>query len=295
MNDPITAPAGAPGPAPDPQWLDAQYNNRARIPEHPQIFARWAAASTLARQSLAQRIDLRYGPGPLETLDVFPSAAASAPVLVFIHGGYWRSLDKSDFSFLAPVFTQAGAAVVIPNYDLCPAVGIDEIALQMSRALAWIWREARSFGGDPRRITVVGHSAGGHLAAMLLACHWKRVGADLPADLVLRAMSISGLHDLRIVARVPHLKADLRLAAEVAARVSPSLFPPPSGRTLYALAGANESEEFLRHNALIQEAWGPQVVPVCDTIAGRHHLDIVTDLADPDARLHRLARELIGN
>ncbi len=282
----------AAGENPPPEWLDAQYNNRARIPEHPQIFQRWAAASALARGSMPGRLDLRYGPGPKETLDIFPTDAANAPVLVFIHGGYWRSLDKSDFSFLAPVFTQAGWLVVVPNYDLCPAVGIDDIALEMTRALAWTWHHAAEHGGDRRRIGVIGHSAGGHLAAMMLACHWKQVDADLPEDLVRRAMSISGLHDLRAVAQVPHLQADLRLSPETARRVSPALFPAPAGM-LYALAGEFESEEFLRHNALMREAWGEAVVPVCDTIAGRNHLDIVTDLADPQARLHRLALELL--
>jgi arylformamidase len=140
---------------------------------------------------------------------------------------------------------------------------------------------------------VVGHSAGGHLAAMLMACDWPRVDPGLPRDLVRRAMSISGLHDLRVIAQVPFLQGDLRLTPAVAARVSPALFPAPVG-TLYALAGELESEEFLRHNRLIRDAWGAEAVPVCDTIAGRNHLDILIDLADPDSRLHRLARELMS-
>lgn len=281
-------------PPATPQWLDTQYNNRARIPEHPQIFEKWARASTIAREGLAGRIDMRYGPGPKETLDVFlPSEGRSTgDVLVFIHGGYWRSLDKADHSFIAPVFSQAGAVVVLPNYDLCPAVGIDDIALQMTRALRWTASRAHEFGGDPRRITVIGHSAGGHLATMLMTCDWPRLDPGLPRDLVRRAMTISGLHDLDIVAKVPFLKNDLRLSAAVAARVSPARFPAPTG-TLYALAGELESEEFLRHNRLIREAWGADVVPVCDTISGRNHLDIIIDLADPDSRLHRLARELM--
>ncbi|MCU0775645.1 MAG: alpha/beta hydrolase [Ideonella sp.] len=281
-------------PDPTPEWLDAQYNNRARIPEHPAIFDKWMRASALAREGLRGRLDLRYGPGPKETLDVFEPAgtAATGDVVVFIHGGYWRSLDKSDHSFVAPVFAQAGAVVVVPNYDLCPAVGIDDIAMEMTRALAWTWHHAAEFGGDRRRVTVIGHSAGGHLAAMLMTCDWPRVDPAIPRDWLRRGMTISGLHDLRIVAQVPFLKADLRLAARVAARVSPALFPPPAG-TLYALAGQHESEEFLRHTRLIQDAWGPSVVPVCDTIAGRNHLDILIDLADPDAQLHQLARELM--
>lgn len=280
-------------PDPSPEWLDQQYNNRVRIPEHPQIFEKWSRASALARDGLRGHLDLRYGPGPKETLDVFePATSPTGDVVVFIHGGYWRSLDKADHSFVAPVFAQAGAVVVVPNYDLCPAVGIDDIALEMTRALAWTWHHAAEFGGDARRVTVIGHSAGGHLAAMLMACDWPAVDGALPRGWLHRAMTISGLHDLRVVAKVPFLKADLRLTPAVAARTSPALFPAPRG-TVYALAGEFESEEFLRHNRLIHEAWGADVVPVCDTIAGRHHLDVLIDLADPDARLHALARELM--
>ena len=168
----------------DPAWLDLQYNNRARIPEHPQIFDRWARRSAEVRERLSRRLDIRYGDGPNETLDIFPASVADAPVLVFIHGGYWRSLDKSDFSFVAPSFVQRGAAVVIPNYALCPAVTIDQIAMQMAHALAWVHRNIALYGGDPGRIVVAGHSAGGHLAAMLVSCQWKAVGRDLPPDLV---------------------------------------------------------------------------------------------------------------
>ena len=104
----------------DPAWLDRQYNNRARIPEHPMIFERWARASALARDSMSRRLDLAYGPGPDETLDLFPTTRADAPVLVFIHGGWWRALDKRDQSFVAPAFVHAGAMVVVPNYSLFP-------------------------------------------------------------------------------------------------------------------------------------------------------------------------------
>ena len=126
----------------DPAWLDAQYNNRARVPDALQILQRWAEASALARSGAAgAQLDLRYGAGAQETLDVFPAAAgraSPAPVLVFIHGGYWRALDKADHSFLAPSFNAAGAAVVVPNYALCPTVGIEHISVQVARAVAWV-------------------------------------------------------------------------------------------------------------------------------------------------------------
>ena len=277
----------------DPAWLDVQYNNRARIPEHAQIFERWARASAHARENAACRIDLAYGEGPNETLDVFPAAQPDAPVLVFIHGGWWRSLDKRDHSFIAPAFTQAGAMVVVPNYALCPSVGIETIALQMTRALAWTFRHAAQYGGDPQRIVVAGHSAGGHLAAMLLCCRWLQVGLDLPEQLVTSALAVSGLFDLEPVCETPFLQADLRLTPDSARRLSPAFFAPPAG-TLYAAVGANESEEFLRQNRLIREAWGERAVPVCEAVPGTNHLDVLHELADPQARLHGLALQLLG-
>lgn len=281
-------------PRPTPDWLDSQYNNRARIPEHAQIFERWATASALAREKSLCHIDLRYGADPGETLDVFTtSARANAPVLVFIHGGWWRSLDKRDHSFIAPAFTQAGAMVVVPNYALCPAVTIETITLQMVRALVWVHTHAARYGGDPSRIVVAGHSAGGHLAAMLLSCRWKEVARDLPAQLVNSALSISGLFDLEPLRRTPYLQADLRLTPAAALRLSPARFPRPEGK-LYAMVGAEESEEFLRQNQLIRTAWGADAVPVCETVAGTHHLNVLHALVDPDAHLHALALELLG-
>ena len=277
----------------DPAWLDAQYNARASIPEHPQIFERWARASALSREKSALRADVAYGDGPNELLDVFTPPKRGAPVLFFIHGGYWRSLDKKDLSFVAPAFVQAGAMVVLPNYALCPAVTVEQITLQLVRALAWTWRNAEVYGGDSSRIVVAGHSAGGHLTAMMASCRWHEFSSDLPADLVRGALSISGLFDLEPLRHAPFLKVDLRLDAKAVRRLSPAYFPAPAG-PLYATVGARESEEFQRQNALIRQAWGKRAVPVCEAIAGTHHLDVVHDLVDPKGRLYALALRLLG-
>ena len=278
---------------PDPTWLDTQYNNRARIPESAQILERWARASVLAREKATVLLDVPYGSGDKETLDVFPTTRANAPVLVFIHGGYWRALDKSDASFVAPSFVQAGALVVVPNYALCPAVSVEHITLQMVRSLAWVYRNAHLHGGDPQHIVVAGHSAGGQLAAMMLSCHWPAVGADLPARLVHSALAISGVFDLEPLRHTPFLKDDLKLTPASVRRLSLARFPRPKG-TLYATVGADESEEFLRQNELIREAWGAQVVPVCEAIPRTNHMNVLHDLADPQGRLHRLALQLLG-
>jgi arylformamidase len=285
----------------DADRLEREYNNRARVPGHVAHFERWSSDSAQARANGRALLDVSYGMGAGETLDLFPAArnpgTAPAPVLVFIHGGWWRSLDKSDHSFVAPPFVEAGACVVVPNYALCPAVTIPDITLQMVKALAWVHRHIAAHGGDPSRITVAGHSAGGHLAAMMLACEWTRVGDDLPASLVKNAMSVSGLHDLEPVMHTPSVQESLRLTPAQVHKASPAKLPAPplhDGRgKLYALAGADESGEFLRQNRLIQRAWGKQVVPVCEALPGLNHFSIVEALAQPGHRLHALARELL--
>jgi len=278
----------------DPAWLDCMYNNRALVPGHAEHFARWAADSASARKEQPCVLDVPYAGGPNETLDVFPGAAKGAPVLVFIHGGYWRSLDKADHSFIAPAMTRLGACVVIPNYALCPAVTIPDICLQMVRALEWTWRHVAEYGGDPGRITVAGHSAGGHLAAQILACHWPAHAPDLPARLVRNALSISGLFDLEPMAHTPFLKDSLRLTPADARRCSPAFMPAPRSGQLVTVAGGDESAEFLRQNQLIRTAWGRQRVPVCEALPGLNHFSVVEALTDPTHRLHQLARDLLS-
>ena len=278
----------------DAAWLEAQYNNRARVTDHAQVLARWAEASALARCQSAPHLDIAYGSGAGETLDIFPPTRVStdAPVLVYIHGGWWRSLDKSDHSFVAPSFNADGALVVVPNYALCPAVSVEHIALQMAAALAWVWRHAAQYGGDPARIALVGHSAGGHLATMLLSCRWKQFAEDLPLQPVAGALSISGIYDMEPLRHTPFLRLDLQLTPAAVARLSPAFFPRPKGAKLYAAVGLEESEEFRRQNRLIRDVWGPTAVPVCETVPSSNHFTVLNSLVDPAGRLHDLALRL---
>ena len=293
LDDPIVQALPRAAALADSAWLEGEYNLRARHPDHEEEFARWRTASALVHRIESWRRDVRYGDGDGETLDVYPTPRANAPVLVFIHGGYWRSLDKSEHAFIAPAFTAAGALVVMPNYALCPAVGIEHIALQTTRALRWVFRNAALYGGDSRRIVVAGHSAGGHLAAMLLSCRWKDVDPALPPQLLSAALAISGVFDLEPLRLAPFLQSDLRLTSNSVRRLSPAFFPRPR-RPLYAAVGAGESREFQRQTALIRDQWGPTGVPVCDTIPAVNHYTILHDLADPRGRLHALALRLLG-
>ncbi len=276
---------------PSPAWFDAQYNNRARIADHPAVLAYWASASAQAIQRHADVVERAYGPDSTERLDVFPPTRPDAPVFVYLHGGYWRALGKRDQSFVAPSFVDAGAMVVVPNYALCPAVRIEHIVLQMVQALAWIYRHARDYGGDPTRIVVAGHSAGGHLATMLLSCHWNSVAPDLPADVVKAALSISGLYDLEPLRHAPFLASDIQLTPASARRMSPAFFSAPKG-SLVTVVGGDESEEFHRQAALISSCWGSRVIASL-SMPGRNHMNVLHDLADPMSIVHVHALRLL--
>ncbi len=283
----------------DAAWHDRMYNNRALVPDFAEHFDRWRQGSELARQQHRCVLDVAYGDGPNETLDIFPASRPDAPVVVFIHGGYWRSLDKADHSFVAPPLLDMGACVVVVNYALCPGteqqpITVPDIALQCARSLAWVWRHIGAHGGNRNDMSVIGHSAGGHLAAMMLACRWKALGADLPADLVRKALSISGLFDLEPVRKTPFVQGDLRLTPAQVRRASPALWAAPKRRVLYTVVGGDESPEFLRHNELIRKAWGARAVPVCEALPGLNHFSVVSALTNPAHRLNQLARQLIA-
>src|SRR5216684_1480701 len=246
--------------APDKAFLAREYNNRELVPEHPQFFA-------------------RCGEMPGETIDLFPARKGDGSCMMFIHGGYWRSLDKQDFSFLAPAWVDAGVSLAVVNYDLCPKVTMEEIVRQMLRASRWLWLNAEQYGMDQDRLYVSGHSAGGHLAAMMMSALWPVFDQRLPKDLWKGGLAISGLYDLRPLLQVDFLQQDLRLDAQSAERLSPAFMPPATRASVLCCVGGDESSEFQRQNALLGERWRSVVHAV--PMRGTNHFSVVDDLADP--------------
>lgn len=268
-----------------PDYYNTQLNARAMVPDHPYIFTRWKNESVRIRRTVAGLFDLAYGESEGERLDFFPTNRSDAPLVVFIHGGWWRSLDKSDFSFIAPAFTRAGINVAITNYTLAPAAPIEEIALQQVRALAWLYRHAEQYDFDHNRIIVGGHSAGAHLGAMLMTAIWPMIGSDLPLDLIKGGYLLSGLFDLEPVRLADFANVDLKLTPERVDMLSPARMPQSHPTPFISAVGGLESDEFKRQTALIGSAWKNSFVtdvPVPDA----NHMTICDALATPGHALH---------
>jgi arylformamidase len=266
-----------------PEYCEAQYNVRAAIPDHPQIFAGWKDASGKARAELPCVLDIAYGSGPKETLDVFPARGECRALLTFIHGGFWRALDKSDFSFIAGPYVENGVAVAVVNYALAPAVTVETIVTQMLAAHAWLYRNCERYGAPRGRIYVSGHSAGGHLTAMMLAAVWSAYAKDLPDDLVKGGLAVSGIYDLEPLLHVS-FNSDMRLNVAAVIKLSPVRYRPLRAVPLYTSVGGAESDEFRRQNRLIAKTWDHcfrRDIPM----PGFHHLGVVEQLGDPDSAL----------
>ena len=273
--------------------LDAEYDNRAKVKRAMEWIARYGAASARARAELPNRFDVPYGAHHAERLDVFPAVtAAVAPIHVFFHGGYWHRLDKADFSFVVRGLRPTGAVTVVANYGLVPSVDLDTLVAQCRSAVVWVHGHGREFGGDPRRIFVSGHSAGGHLVAMLLATDWAALGA--PADVVKGGCAISGLYDLEPI-RLCYLNDVLALTPDAARRNSPVLLPPPAAGSLLLAVGGDEGPEYHRQTNDLAAAWrgGGCALEVLD-MAGHDHFSIAGELESPVSLLARAIQRQMG-
>ena len=263
-------------------YLEAEYNNRLKVADAPAIIAAWANHAAAFRDSHDNsEFDLPYGPTERQKLDLFwPGAERDAPVALFIHGGYWQALDRSFASHLARGLTAHGVAVAIPSYDLCPSVTLAELAEQLRACAGFLARRHK------RHMLATGHSAGGHLAAMLLATDWAARG--LPPRMVGAAMPISGLFDLAPLLRTSVVSAVALDKAE-ARRLSPVFLPSP-GLPLHAIVGGDEGVEYAGQSRDIAEAWGG----TWESLPGLNHLTILDPLADPGSAMVRRALGLLA-
>jgi arylformamidase len=263
--------------------LEADYNLRARVPEHAEIFLRWARDAELYRAEMLKRdraeLGLSYGDTPRQFIDLFlPEAGEAAPLAMYIHGGYWRSLDPSSSSHMARGLNGRGIAVAVAGYDLCPIVTVSDIIEQIRRACIFLWQR---FG---RRVVVYGHSAGGQLAAAMVATDWHALYPKAPADLVPAGYAISGVFDLTPLVGL-NMNQDLRLTAEEARRVSPLFWPVPPGRILDAVVGDLETDEFKRQSQTMATAWRQASADTRYAEFPGHHFNVIDALTDPQSAM----------
>ena len=264
--------------------LDAQYDLRAAVPDFPHYLEFYERESRKARQGLECRLDLPFGPTLAESLDVFPAARKGAPIMIFFHGGYWRSFSKDDFSFVARGPVSSGAATVVVDYALCPRVSVGEIVRQARAAVAWTHRNAEGFGADPERIFVSGHSAGGHLAAMSTITDW-RGDYGLPADTVKGCFPVCGLFDLR---PFPYtfLQPKLQLTWGEVLSLSPILNLPEAAAPLLVSYGRDETDELRRQSEDFLAAWRERGLPGALLVQpGKHHFSVLDGFLDADSPL----------
>ncbi len=270
---------------------EAEYNVRARVPEYQQIFLRWAGDAENYRADALKEgcaeLGLAYGDTPRQTVDLFlPPGSAAAPLAVFVHGGYWRSLDPSLFSHLAGGLNARGIAVAVAGYDLCPLVTIADIIEQIRRVCVFLWQRRG------QRMLVYGHSAGGHLAACMAATDWPSLYPKAPADLVPAGYAISGLFDLAPLLKTS-MNQDLKLNAETARAASPQFWALPRERVLDAVVGGLESSEFRRQSHAVADTWkrGGSKTHFQE-IATTNHFTVLDGLADPQNSMTARVAEL---
>ncbi|MCT9070382.1 alpha/beta hydrolase [Cupriavidus gilardii] len=267
----------------DQESLDKQYNNRAAVPQHPAILARWAADAAAFRQAHAVQEDLCYASDPKQTLDYFPAGGPGRPLLIFIHGGYWQALDKSDSSHLAAPYLARGIDVAVLNYRLAPQATMAEIVRDNRGAVVWLHRNARVLGFDAERVFVSGHSAGGQLVGMLAGTQWQDFG--LPADVLKGACSISGLYDLEPI-RLCYLNRVIGLTEADVAAYSPMRHPPTTTLPMILTVGGDESAEYHRQQDEYAALLRQRGVPVRIVVqTGGHHFDALDRLGDAQSEL----------
>jgi arylformamidase len=260
----------------------ADYNNRAHVPDFPQIVAQWqkdgaAFTKAMTEQGRAE-LDIRYGSTARQYIDLY-KGEGDGPLAMFIHGGYWRALSPKEHSHFARGLTGRGVDVAVAGYDLAPQVSIAQIIDQMRAAALFLWKR---FG---KRITVYGHSAGGHLTACMIATDWKALDPTAPSDLVAVGSAISGVFDLTKLVHTD-MNAEFKLDETSARESSPLFWPAPKGRVMDVIVGAAELPEFVRLSRVMAETWGKAGVETrYEAVPGKHHFNVVDGFTDPNSAM----------
>jgi len=273
--------------------LDRQLNLREKWPEHVDIIARWERDSRAVRDAYPHHRNLSYGASPLETFDVFMPEIDRPPLFVFIHGGYWQTLDKDAFTYLVPAFLKAGIGFANLNYELAPAVSLGRICEEIAAATDRLFAEADELRFDSERVVLAGHSAGGHLAVAEIVR--ERLANPADPSRYRAVVSVSGIYDLAPIGR-SYQQAVLSLSRDEIARLSPLRRAPADAPRLLLAVGAEETPEFLRQQAALETHWQALDLPVeATTLPQRNHFDVVDALAEPDhplqGRVFDLCRE----
>ena len=265
--------------------LDVAYNNTAAVglAKRDAYVADRTARSDAFRRRHAGRIDVPYGAGARQRLDVFPRGRPGAPTLVFIHGGYWQLNDKEPYAFVGEAALPAGFNVVQVEYTLAPAARLDQIVAEVRRAVSWVIDHAKELGGDPGRVFVSGSSAGGHLTA-----------AAMTEARLAGGIAISGLYDLEPI-RLNYLNEKLGLDPAEAERNSPIRHLPDRAAPLIVAVGLDELPELIRQSDAYWKAWEQRGLPGrYAPIDGHDHFSILEELARPDGRLFAALKTLAG-
>jgi arylformamidase len=272
--------------------LEYQYNPRESVPEFPELAKRRAEQSRKARSTLKSWLNVAYGSSPRELLDIYSPDRPGGPVLVYIHGGYWRSGSKDDNCNFAPAFVQRGATVVLVEYDLCPSVTVTDIVRQTRSAIAWVYQNIIRYSGNPSKLYVSGHSAGGHLTAMALAHDWEKAG--IPRDVIKGAVATSGVYDLDMVMRIS-VNEQVRMTPEIARENSPFLHPPLSRCPVLVAVGGDEpkgwqqmSEDYF--NLCQEQGLDCQYL----VVPGANHYSMSEHLADANSPLTKAIFSQMG-
>ena len=277
----------------DQESLDTQYNNRLHVPEYADYLNRWKLLSGQTQQKLPVIKDIPYGKLQREKLDIYPSLQHQSKTLIFIHGGYWQMLDKSMFHFIANGFHSYGVTTVLLTYPLAPEVSIDQIVLSCRKAIKWLYRNFSAFNGDPHQMYVAGHSAGGHLAAMLMATDWELFDPGLSANVLKGICAVSGLFNL-VPIHLSYINKVLKMDMETAKCNSPVRLEPSNACPLIVAVGEAETAEFKDQSKELYTCWKNKGIDnEFLQVPRQNHYSIAESIIDPQSSLHQALRKLM--